>query len=154
MGDSVKVLESAITRIASLPQTKVVKRASLYETEAVDVPERYKDIIFLNTVVIIETALTPDELSASIHKIEEDLGRVRTGERHEPRIIDIDIITCDEVQSDRKDLTLPHPEAIRRRFVIEPLAEIAPDYIIPNQSLTAKELLATIPEKPSCSRIS
>lgn len=152
-GDSQGLLLKAIDELNKLPKTSVVAKASFYETEAVDVPEKYKDLVFINTAAIVETALTPDELSIAVHELEYKLGRVRTGERHAPRTIDIDIITHGDTILVRPDLTLPHPEAVNRRFVIEPIAEIRPNLIIPGQSKTAKEILQLLPTAPKVKRI-
>lgn len=152
-GDSQGLLLKAIDELNKLPKTSVVAKASFYKTEAVDVPEKYKDLVFINTAAIVETALTPDELSIAVHELEYKLGRVRTGERHAPRTIDIDIITHGDIILARPDLTLPHPEAVNRRFVIEPIAEIRPNLIIPGQSKTAKEILQLLPTVPKVKRI-
>lgn len=153
-GESLKLLESAIDALGNLPKTSVAAKASFYETEAVDVPERYKDLVFINTAVIVETALSPDELSEAVHELEYKLGRIRTGERHAPRTIDIDIITYGDITSSREDLTLPHPEAANRRFVIEPIAEIRSELVLPGQSKTAFEILQSLPCTPKVKRIS
>lgn len=152
-GDSQGLLLKAIDELNKLPKTSVVAKASFYETEAVDVPEKYKDIIFINTAVIVETKLSPDELSIAVHELEYKLGRIRNGERHAPRTIDIDIITHGNTISKREDLMLPHPEATNRRFVMEPIAEIRPNLIIPGQSKTAKEIVQALPASPRVKRI-
>lgn len=153
MGDKAAVIEAAIAALAALPDSRLAARASLYETEPVDVDPRFGDLVFVNTVVALETTLSPDSLSTAVHKIEYRLGRRRSGIRHEPRTIDIDIVAIDALTSDRPDLLLPHPEAARRRFVMEPLAEILPDFVLPGQTLGAAALLATLPERPAVTRI-
>ncbi len=153
MGDSAALLKNAQEKICSLPGTSLISASSLYETEAVDVPERYKDIRFFNSVIIIETTLSCDNLSTAIHDIEYQLGRIRTGERHAPRLIDIDIIACEDIKLNRDDLKLPHPEAVNRRFVMEPLAEICPDCILPLQNKTAREILSYLPTSPAVWKI-
>ena len=153
MGDKAAVIEAAIAALAALPSSRLTARASLYETEPVDVDPRFGDLIFLNTVVALETALPADDLSTAVHEIEFRLGRRRSGIRHEPRTIDIDIVALGDLTCDRPDLRLPHPEAANRRFVMEPLAEILPDFVLPGQSLTAAALLATLPERPAVRRL-
>lgn len=148
MGDSVRVLSSALAEIESLPKTRIVCRASFYETEAVDVPDEFKDLLFINTACIAETTLDCYRFSDEIHAIEEKLGRRRTGLRHEPRIIDIDLIACGEICLNEPSLILPHPEAAGRRFVMEPIAEMRPDFVLPGQSLTAKEIFSQLPQRP------
>lgn len=149
MGDSVALLEKAATMVEALPETKPLARSSLYETEAVDVPPQFADTKFLNSVVAVETSLSPEAFSDAVHGIETALGRVRSGIRHEPRTIDIDIVAFGPILSAEPALTLPHPEAARRRFVMEPLAEILPDFVLPGQTRTAAEIAAALPASPS-----
>lgn len=152
-GDSANILGRAADLVASLPRTREVARSSLYETEAVDVPEEYSSLLFLNSAMAVETELGPMEFSDAIHGIEARLGRVRTGVRHEPRSIDIDIVAFGDIVSDSPALTLPHPGAARRRFVLAPLAEIMPDFVLPGRAQTVADLLALLPERPSARKI-
>ncbi|MBR4611453.1 MAG: 2-amino-4-hydroxy-6-hydroxymethyldihydropteridine diphosphokinase, partial [Kiritimatiellae bacterium] len=92
MGDSVALMRRAAGMVEELPRTSPVARSSIYETAAVDVPEEFKDIKFLNAVMAVETELEPAAFSDAIHAIEAALGRRRSGIRHEPRNIDIDIV--------------------------------------------------------------
>ena len=103
-------------------------------------PPEFAGVKFLNAVVAIETDLPPKALSAAMHAFETALGRRRTGLRHEPRPIDIDAIAIGDAASGDPALTLPHPEASCRRFVMEPLAEIFPEYVLPGQSRAAREI--------------
>ena len=144
MGDSVALMRRAAGMVEELPRTSPVARSSIYETAAVDVPEEFRDIKFLNAVMAVETELTPAAFSDAIHAIEAALGRRRSGIRHEPRNIDIDIVAFGDCHSDDPALMLPHPEAARRRFVMEPLAEILPDYILPGQGKAAGEIAAAL----------
>lgn len=148
LGDSAALVGTAISMLAELDGTKLVARSSLYETEAVDVPEEFRDAVFVNAAVAIETALAPKELLAALHRIEARLGRVRDGVRHSPRTIDLDIVAYGDILSDSPELTLPHPEALRRRFVMAPVAEMMPGFVMPGQPLTAAEVLATLPDRP------
>lgn len=144
MGDSVALMRRAAGMVEELPRTSPVARSSIYETAAVDVPEEFKDIKFLNAVMAVETELEPAAFSDAIHAIEAALGRRRSGIRHEPRNIDIDIVAFGDCHSDDPALMLPHPEAARRRFVMEPLAEIFPDYVLPGQGKAAIEISAAL----------
>jgi 2-amino-4-hydroxy-6-hydroxymethyldihydropteridine diphosphokinase len=110
------------------PETmRVLRRSSVYETD----PVGYLDQpAFLNMVVAVETSLSPRELLARLLKIERELGRVRTF-RNAPRIIDLDILLVGSMILDEPDLQVPHPRMMERRFVMEPLSEIAPDLVHP-----------------------
>ena len=89
-----------------------------------DVPPEFAAQKFLNRILVVETALSPKEFSDRMHQIEHDLGRVRSSVRNMPRTIDIDMIDYEGVVSDDPDLTLPHPRARERAFVMEPLRRL------------------------------
>lgn len=121
-------IRRAVSVIADHPQIEVVRVSSMYETT----PVGFKDQPdFINAVVLIETTLSPRELYDTVHKIEELLGRKRTF-RWGPRVIDIDILLYGNETIDEKGLRIPHPMLMARRFVLEPLAEIAPDLALPD----------------------
>ena len=148
LGDRAAWLSRAADAIESLPDTHITARSSIYETEPVDVPDEFKDKTFFNAVLLIETTLTPDELSDSVHRIEDQLQRTRLTP-NQPRTIDIDLITFDGLISGNPLLTLPHPQSHLRRFVLQPLTEIAPDFILPEQTVPVHALLPQLPEIPA-----
>jgi len=148
LGNRAAWLSQAAASIELLPDTHITSRSSIYETEPVDVPDEFKDKSFLNAVLLIETNLTPDELSDSVHRIEEQLQRKRLTP-NQPRTIDIDVITFDGFISRDPSLTLPHPQSHLRRFVLQPLTEIAPDFILPEQMVPVHALLRQLPENPA-----
>lgn len=102
----------------------IVRVSSIHETAAVDAPADSPS--FLNLVLIGTTTLSPAALLAELLAIEKRLGRVRRGVRNEPRIIDIDLILHGATRMRTPSLTLPHPRAHEREFVMKPLREIAP----------------------------
>ena len=116
-------LKRAIAVLSSLPETRFVKASSVIETEPVDVPPEFAALKFLNQVVIFETNLDPFDFSRRMHAIEDDLGRVRMV-RNGPRTIDIDLIDFGGKVINTPELTLPHPRAHLRDFVLRPLAEL------------------------------
>jgi 2-amino-4-hydroxy-6-hydroxymethyldihydropteridine diphosphokinase len=117
----------------------VVKISSIYETE----PWGFKsDRNFLNIVINCLTELSAQDVLVSILEIEASLGRVRTGNGYESRNIDIDILFCDALIISDKDFIIPHPKINERRFVLVPLAEIAPDLIHPVTQKSVKALLS------------
>jgi len=118
MGDSWTLLQEAVASLDS-----VVAVSPVYRTEPVGGPEQEP---FLNIIVELDTSLTPRELLGVCHRLESAANRVRT-ERWGPRTLDVDIIWIDGVEMDEPDLQIPHPRMRRRRFVMAPLADLAPD---------------------------
>ena len=116
-------LRKAVARLSELPKTKLVRESRVRVTEPVDVPVVFKSLKFLNQIVTLDTELDVWEFSAAMHGIEDDLGRIRTT-RNAPRTIDLDLITFDDMKLDKPELTLPHPRAAGREFVMVPLREI------------------------------
>jgi 2-amino-4-hydroxy-6-hydroxymethyldihydropteridine diphosphokinase len=125
-------LHEASDRINNIPSTRISQISSVIETDPVDVPVEFLDMKFLNQVVIVETTLDVKDFSDAIHKIEDDMGRIRGPVRNTPRPIDIDIITFDNLRINTPELTLPHPRAHERDFVMKPLLEIIPDFTFPS----------------------
>lgn len=132
--------------VLAMVDVEILRASSVVETSAL-VPEGAPtdwNRPFLNQVLIVETHLTPRELLACIKHIEADLGR-KPEARWAPREIDIDILAYDDVLMVEDVLTLPHPQMDTRRFVLEPLVEIAPHWRHPVYGKTAKKLLAELP---------
>ncbi len=123
IGDRYKNIEEALECLSLVPGIKVLRTSSVYETE----PWGYKEQrSFYNSVAEIETTLTPDALLGVCLGIEAGMGRVREF-KNGPRIIDIDVLVCEGVSSDTKELMLPHPRIGERAFVLIPLKELYDD---------------------------
>jgi len=139
IGDREANLRDAVDRLAS-DEIHVLRRSSLYETapqEMLDQPS------FLNAVMEVETSLLPMQLLARIREIEREMGRQRIAPKG-PRNIDIDILFYGRTVITTQELEVPHPRLAQRRFVLEPLAEIAPDFRHPVTGKTASEILAAL----------
>lgn len=132
-------LLDAMTRLEA--SGRIVSVSSLYETEPVDFTDQ---AWFLNCAVALETPESPEELMASILRIEHQMGRRRI-QRKGPRIIDIDILLFDDAVVASPALTIPHPAMHERRFVLQPLAEIAADAKDPVRKKNVQELLDALP---------
>jgi len=128
LGDRRGNLRQAVELLAQVPGVVVRRRSSLYENPPVGY-EAQPD--FLNAVVEIETSLSPRALLEALQAIENRLGRERTI-RWGPRTMDLDLLLFEGVRLDEEGLTLPHPRLCERAFVLVPLAELAPDWPLPD----------------------
>lgn len=116
-------LRRAVEMLADMPDTKLLRKSSVRSTDPVDVPVMFASLKFLNQVVTLDTALDVCDFSERMHAIEDMLGRVR-GTRNGPRTIDLDLVSFGGRRISTPALTLPHPRAAEREFVMQPLREI------------------------------
>ena len=120
LGDRLASLQSAVDLLAEAPSMSVLAVSAVYETDPVGGPDQPD---YLNAVVAVDTPLAPADVLAVTQGIESALGRVRD-ERWGARVIDIDVVDYDGVVSDDPALTLPHPRALERAFVVVPWSEV------------------------------
>ena len=132
-------VQAAIAAIAAHPQIELQRTSSLYITTPVGYADQPD---FVNAVCLVATSLGGEDLLAALNRIETEFGRERTF-RNAPRTLDLDIIDYNHEQNGSERLTLPHPRAHERSFVMQPLAEIAPDYTIGSHG-SAAELAAAL----------
>lgn len=140
LGDRARMLEAARRRVDDLGVVTAV--SSIYETTPWGVADQPS---FLNQCCRLETDLAPLQLLRALKRIEHDLGRVSTS-RWGPRVIDLDVLAYDHLIRRDEELSIPHPGIAHRAFVLVPLAEIAPDLVLPNQHASVKELLGRLPD--------
>jgi 2-amino-4-hydroxy-6-hydroxymethyldihydropteridine diphosphokinase len=137
-GDREANLREAVRRIEALGEVRAV--SSFYDTEPVGYREQPR---FLNGALVLETELGPQELMRGLLAAERAMGREREGALPKgPRVIDLDLLLYGDWVLWAEDLILPHPRIEERRFVLEPLAEIAPDWVHPVLGVTVRELFA------------
>lgn len=130
----------AIALLRASPDIKVLRQAALYETEPVGIEDQPW---FINTAVEVETDLPPLELLRRLKEIERLLGRRERG-RWAMREIDLDLLLYGDLVLEEAELALPHPQLDRRRFVLEPLVELAPELIHPRLQKRLRQLLAEL----------
>ena len=140
-GDRLSNISRAARAMSRLPQTRLVQMATIIETEPVGGPPQGP---YLNTVVEVDTALVPRELLAALQGIERQLGRVPSTERWGPRPMDLDILLYADRLMQEGSLSIPHPRMHERRFVLEPLAQLAPDAVHPGLHQTIAVLLSQL----------
>ena len=146
MGDRLARLREASRRIAAIPGVSITAQSPVYETAPVGVSAEHRHIAFLNAVLIVESGADVAWLSERLHRIEDEMGRVRGPDRNSPRPIDIDIIFAGGIGSSDQKLTLPHPRWAERRFVVQPLADVRPQLRLPGEARSVAEILAALPE--------
>jgi 2-amino-4-hydroxy-6-hydroxymethyldihydropteridine diphosphokinase len=140
LGDRERQLLRAVESLSRIDAVAVLRRSSLYDTAPVGPPQPR----FLNAVVEIDSGLQPQPLFAILKQIERDLGRERR-EKWAPRPIDLDILLWDDRLVADANLQVPHLELHKRRFVLEPLCELAPERRHPILHETIERLLARLP---------
>jgi 2-amino-4-hydroxy-6-hydroxymethyldihydropteridine diphosphokinase len=142
-GDREANLREAVRRVGQLGEVRAV--SSFHDTAPVGTTEQPK---FLNGAMLLETELGPVELMRALLAIERAMGRDRASVPAKgPRTIDLDLLLLDDLVLDADELTLPHPAMAERRFVLEPLAEIAPAMVDPVSGRTVAEMLARLADR-------
>lgn len=145
VGDRLANLEATCDYLADI--FGGLRLSQVYETEPVGCPAGSPS--YLNACVEVSTSIPADEVLQLCMQIEHELGRTRNGTYGAPRTCDIDIITYGELQQQTPQLTLPHPRAHVREFVLRPLCDLDPQLTLPGQQLNVSELLANLPAGPA-----
>jgi 2-amino-4-hydroxy-6-hydroxymethyldihydropteridine diphosphokinase len=152
LGDSRQIILDAMARLEVFSHKPILK-SSLWQTAPVDCPPGSPK--FVNAVVVLippenETSLG---LLRKLRKLERKFGRRPKKVLNEVRSLDLDLIAFGNETRNSPELTLPHPRAYLRRFVLQPLSEIAPDFILPGQGRTVAELVAGLPPDETITRL-
>jgi 2-amino-4-hydroxy-6-hydroxymethyldihydropteridine diphosphokinase len=145
-GESVALLRSAMERLQEF-SNQPLRRSSLWRTAPVDCPAGSPD--FLNAVVAWarEPEESPESLLEKLQALEREFGRRPKAKLNEPRPLDLDLIAFGTERRESAQLTLPHPRAVDRAFVLNPLAEVLPNLVLPGQARTVRELCEALGEK-------
>ena len=153
LGDSTATLREAIQKLGQLADGSFLS-SSLWQSTPVDCPPGSP--LFVNAVVALQPRAgeTPEGLLAKLHALENEFGRRPKKVLNEPRPLDLDLITFGAEVRSTPHLALPHPRAHQRRFVLEPLNEIAPELVFPGQNRSVHQLLAGLRTEEVLHRIS
>lgn len=138
LGDPAATVRAAFGALANLPDSRVSRSSSLYRTAPVGLADQPD---FINAVAELQTTLAPEALLDALFDIEQRFGRIRA-DKNGPRTLDLDLLLYDDQLIDLPHLTLPHPRLHLRAFVLQPLAEIAPQLVIPGRGTVAAWLPA------------
>ncbi len=152
LGDSRRIILAAMARLQNFSDQPILK-SSLWQTTPVNCPPNSP--LFVNAVVGFapQKNQTPESLLQKLRALEKEFGRMSKKVLNEPRPLDLDLIVFGTEMRNSPGLILPHPRAHLRRFVLQPLSEIAPDLILPGQSKTVSQLLAGLPETEKVTRL-
>lgn len=143
MGDALENCRNAIVRLSCIRETQLTGASSFYKSEPVGIENQ---AWFVNAVVEIKTRLAAREILQLLQKIEDEMGRKRDV-KGGPRVIDLDLLFYGQDIIDDADLTVPHPEIHKRRFVLEPLSEIASYFIHPAFGVSIRGLKDRLGDK-------
>ncbi len=152
LGDSPAILREALAKLEALSAAPLLK-SSLWQSSPVDCPPGSPP--FVNAVVGLmpRPGETPESLLEKLQSLERALGRPPKKVLNEPRPLDLDLIAFGGERRSSERLVLPHPRAHQRRFVLAPLAEIAPELVLPGQTATVAELLAALKSSENVTRL-
>jgi 2-amino-4-hydroxy-6-hydroxymethyldihydropteridine diphosphokinase len=152
LGDSRRIILDAMARLQKYSDRPLLK-SSLWQTTPVNCPPNSP--LFVNAVVgfVPQKTETPESLLQKLRELEKEFGRSPKKVLNEPRSLDLDLIAFGTETQNSPGLVLPHPRAHLRRFVLQPLSEIAPELILAGQSITVSRLLAGLPETETVKRL-
>jgi 2-amino-4-hydroxy-6-hydroxymethyldihydropteridine diphosphokinase len=146
LGDRLLNLQRGLSMLIERVQPTAIIAGALYETDPVNCAPGTQ--AFLNSVIEIEAACTPQELHAHLQAIEQAMGRPAIREQNSPRALDLDVLYAGDFVSDDPQLIVPHPRLHLRRFVLQPLADIRPDLTLPGHSFSIAQHLAALQDDP------
>ena len=139
IGDSEKIVRSAIAQLSSLPEIEIIRVSRWYRTKAITLPNSAPQPDYINGCAILKTSLQPLQLLQALFDTEQMFGRERR-ERWGARTLDLDLLLYGDLQIDTPELVIPHPRMCDRAFVLLPLAEVAPDWIHPITGVAINKL--------------
>jgi 2-amino-4-hydroxy-6-hydroxymethyldihydropteridine diphosphokinase len=152
LGDPVRNVRAAIARLAELSAAPL-RVSSLWRSAPVDCPPGSPPFVNAAVALAPRPGETPESLLAKLQALEREFGRRPKQIANEPRPLDLDLIAFGRETRGAPELTLPHPRAHQRRFVLQPLSEIAPELVLPGQTRTVAQLLAALETQENLERL-
>lgn len=152
LGDSPRIILRAFDKLQALSDSPLLK-SSLWQTSPLDCPPGSPPFVNAMVGLVPREGETPESLLFTLRQMEKDLGRQPKAVLNEPRPLDLDLIAFGNEIRATNELTLPHPRADQRRFVLEPLSELAPDLILPGQVKSVAQLLHELPPDKSMRKL-
>jgi len=152
LGDSRKIILDALARLRNFSDGPILK-SSLWQTSPVNCPPASPKFVNAIAGFVPRKNETPESLLKKLRELEKEFGRAKKKIPNEPRPLDLDLIAFGNEIRNSPELVLPHPRAHLRKFVLQPLSEIAPDMILPNQSKTVSQLLAEISSEETLTKL-
>jgi 2-amino-4-hydroxy-6-hydroxymethyldihydropteridine diphosphokinase len=153
LGDSKKLIYAALERLADFSSEPLIK-SSLWQTETMDCPPGSPPFVNAAVALMPNANETPESLLLKLQKLEKDFGRQPKLVLNEARPLDLDLIAFGNQMRETPELTLPHPRAHLRRFVLQPLSEVAPEFVLPGQTQTIAQLLTALASTERVVRLS
>ena len=154
LGDRLARLQEARERLRhSDPRAQLLAQSPVYETDPVGVRPEHRALKYLNAVLVFESEMPAGEWLHAIHRLEREMGRVRGSDRNAPRPIDVDILFCGDECLESSMLIVPHPRWTQRRFVVQPLADVRPNLVLPGEARDVRSVLAALADPPGGIRL-
>ena len=151
-GDRLEALRAAVAALDAAEGIAVEVASPVYETEAHVLRGQNPQPDHLNAVVRLRTVLSPETLLERLHALERKAGRDPAAPRWSPRPLDLDLLLYGEAEIETEQLHVPHPRLTLRRFVLQPLADLAPDLVVPGLGVSVADLLARCPDAARLAR--
>lgn len=152
LGDSARLLRAAVERLAEFSVERP-RCSSFWATTPVDCPPGSPPFVNAVALLVPPAGMAPEQLLAELQALEREFGRRRKVVLNEPRPLDLDLVWFGSETRSSPQLTLPHPRAHLRRFVLQPLAELLPEAVFPGQEKTVSELLERLQTDEQVSRL-